>query len=144
MLQQEFLVEEYRQDFPGIRRHLSLLYLIILFRRFEIFKILPPSPTGLHYRGQLLPSSRQASSNASEGGVNRESSLDDSGVVDDHEEQDVVTGTELVHSSLVEVRQRGEGMFGTHLVSCALSQSPSSKPSVNNGAFHAWQLCRRK
>ncbi|XP_055627097.1 sodium channel protein 60E isoform X2 [Toxorhynchites rutilus septentrionalis] len=58
-------------------------------------------PLGLHYRGQLLPSSRQASSNASEGGINRESSLDDSGVVDDHEEQDV-TGTELVHPSLVE------------------------------------------
>nr|XP_029725458.1 sodium channel protein 60E [Aedes albopictus] len=62
-------------------------------------------PLGLHYRGQLLPSSRQVSSNASEGGVNRESSLDDSGVVDDHEEQDVVTGTELVHSSLVEPRE---------------------------------------
>ncbi|XP_055533096.1 sodium channel protein 60E isoform X2 [Wyeomyia smithii] len=58
-------------------------------------------PLGPHYRGQLLPSSRQASSNASEGGVNRESSLDDSGVVDDHEEQDVI-GTELVHPALVE------------------------------------------
>lgn len=43
---------------------------------------------GVNYRGQLLPSSRQASSNASEGGGNRESSLDDSGVVDDHEDQD--------------------------------------------------------
>ncbi|XP_065093737.1 sodium channel protein 60E isoform X3 [Ochlerotatus camptorhynchus] len=62
-------------------------------------------PLGVHYRGQLLPSSRQASSNASEGGVNRESSLDDSGVVDDHEEQDVITGSELVHSSLVEQRE---------------------------------------
>ncbi|KAL9700804.1 hypothetical protein quinque_004245 [Culex quinquefasciatus] len=60
-------------------------------------------PLGVHYRGQLLPSSRQASSNASEGGPNRESSLDDSGVVDDHEEQDVVTGTELaMHPALVE------------------------------------------
>lgn len=60
----------------------------------------------MHYRGQLLPSSRQASSNASEGGPNRESSLDDSGVVDDHEEQDVVTGTELaMHPALVEVRR---------------------------------------
>ncbi|XP_052873705.1 sodium channel protein 60E-like [Anopheles cruzii] len=46
-------------------------------------------PLGPNYRGQLLLSSRQGSSNASEGGVNRESSLDDSGVVDDHEEQDV-------------------------------------------------------
>uniref|UniRef100_A0AAG5D2F6 Uncharacterized protein n=1 Tax=Anopheles atroparvus TaxID=41427 RepID=A0AAG5D2F6_ANOAO len=45
--------------------------------------------TGPNYRGQLLLSSRQGSSNASEGGVNRESSQDDSGVVDDHEEQDV-------------------------------------------------------
>ncbi|EAT35621.1 AAEL012221-PA [Aedes aegypti] len=72
-------------------------------------------PLGLHYRGQLLPSSRQASSNASEGGVNRESSLDDSGVVDDHEEQDVVTGTELVHSSLVEVSDNSRGVtFCTH------------------------------
>lgn len=35
-----------------------------------------------------MPGSRQASSNASEGGVgvNRESSLDDSGVVDDHDD----------------------------------------------------------
>jgi hypothetical protein len=40
-------------------------------------------PLGVNYKGQLLPSS----SNASEGGVNRDSSLDDSGVVDDHEEQ---------------------------------------------------------
>ncbi|XP_053686952.1 sodium channel protein 60E-like [Sabethes cyaneus] len=61
-------------------------------------------PLGPHYRGQLLPSSRQASSNASEGGVNRESSLDDSGVVDDHEEQDVI-GTELVHPAMVEQRE---------------------------------------
>lgn len=43
---------------------------------------------GVNYRGQLLLSSRQASSNASEGGGNRESSLDDSGVVDDHDDQD--------------------------------------------------------
>ncbi|XP_031618644.1 sodium channel protein 60E isoform X2 [Contarinia nasturtii] len=46
-------------------------------------------PLGVNYRGQLLPTSRQASSNTSEGGGNRESSLDDSGVVDDHEEQDI-------------------------------------------------------
>lgn len=50
-------------------------------------------PLGVNYRGQLLPTSRQASSNTSEGGGNRESSLDDSGVVDDHEEQDI----ELAH-----------------------------------------------
>lgn len=50
---------------------------------------------GPSYRGQLLSTSRQASSNASEGGtVNRESSLDDSGVVDDHDDQDI--GVELV------------------------------------------------
>lgn len=47
--------------------------------------------------GQLLMSSRQASSNASEGGVNRESSLDDSGVVDDHDEQD---NTDNIQSSV--------------------------------------------
>ena len=52
-------------------------------------------PLGVNYKGQLLPSSRQASSNASEGGVNRESSLDDSGVVDDHDEQQDICG-ELV------------------------------------------------
>lgn len=46
-----------------------------------------------------MPSSRQASSNASEGGGNRESSLDDSGVVDDHEEQDI----EVVNVSTAEV-----------------------------------------
>ena len=76
-----------------------------------------------------MPSSRQASSNASEGGVNRESSLDDSGVVDDHYEQDLTaggggsgvggnivssgvgggggggsTGTELVHATTVELQ----------------------------------------
>lgn len=42
----------------------------------------------MHTKNQLLPTSRQASSNASDG-VNRDSSLDDSGVVDDHEDQDV-------------------------------------------------------
>ncbi|XP_055315474.1 sodium channel protein 60E isoform X4 [Sitodiplosis mosellana] len=56
-------------------------------------------PLGVNYRGQLLPTSRQASSNTSEGGGNRESSLDDSGVVDDHEEQDIesanLQGTDL-------------------------------------------------
>lgn len=52
------------------------------------------------YKGQLVTSSRQTSSNSS-GGVNRESSQDDSGVVDDHEEQD--TGNELGHVSTVEL-----------------------------------------
>lgn len=54
---------------------------------------------GVNYRGQLLPTSRQASSNTSDGGGNRESSLDDSGVVDDHEEQD----NELVNLPIAEV-----------------------------------------
>lgn len=49
-----------------------------------------------------LSTSRQASSNASEGGINRESSLDDSGVVDDHDDQDN-TNTEMVNASTVEV-----------------------------------------
>lgn len=58
---------------------------------------------GVNYRGQLLSTSRQASSNASEGGANRESSLDDSGVVDDHEDQD----QELANlSSSADVTQR--------------------------------------
>lgn len=39
----------------------------------------------MHYRGQLIPGSRQTSSN-SEGGVINQSSLDDSGVVDDHDD----------------------------------------------------------
>lgn len=47
---------------------------------------------GMHTKNQLLPTSRQASSNASDG-VNRESSLDDSGVVDDHEDQDINLST---------------------------------------------------
>ncbi|KAH8283438.1 hypothetical protein KR018_001668, partial [Drosophila ironensis] len=51
------------------------------------------------YKGQIVASSRQTSSNSS--GVNRESSQDDSGVVDDHEEQD--TATELGHVSTVEL-----------------------------------------
>lgn len=54
---------------------------------------------GVNYRGQLLPTSRQASSNTSDGGGNRELSLDDSGVVDDHEEQDI----ELVNLPIAEV-----------------------------------------
>nr|XP_032292108.1 sodium channel protein 60E isoform X3 [Drosophila virilis] len=52
------------------------------------------------YKGQLMTSSRQTSSNSS-GGVNRESSQDDSGVVDDHEEQD--TANEMGHVSTVEL-----------------------------------------
>lgn len=52
------------------------------------------------YKGQLVTSSRQTSSNSS-GGVNRESSQDDSGVVDDHEEQDIAN--ELGHVSTVEL-----------------------------------------
>lgn len=51
--------------------------------QYKIFK--GPKPKEL-----LTLSSRQASSNASEGGVNRESSMDDSGVVDDHDEQEIV------------------------------------------------------
>ncbi|XP_055685880.1 sodium channel protein 60E isoform X1 [Lutzomyia longipalpis] len=62
-------------------------------------------PLGANYRGQLLPTSRQASSNASEGGgVNRESSLDDSGVVDDHDEQDLAM--ELLHAANIEQLHR--------------------------------------
>lgn len=50
-----------------------------------------------------MPGSRQASSNASEGGnYNRESSLDDSGVVDDHYDLDT-TGADLLNTSNVEV-----------------------------------------
>ncbi|KAJ8882640.1 hypothetical protein PR048_014452 [Dryococelus australis] len=52
----------------------------------------PANVLGVPLRGQLL-SSRQPSSNNSE---NRESSLDDSGVVDDHEEGDV-TSEEVTH-----------------------------------------------
>lgn len=55
-------------------------------------------PSGLQRRGQLL-TSRHPSSNASEGN-NRESSLDDSGVVDDHEDGDVTSEevTQLPHA----------------------------------------------
>lgn len=64
---------------------------------------------GINYRGQLsLPGSRQASSNASEGGVggyNRDSSLDDSGVVDDHYDLDT-TGADLLNASNIEVCDR--------------------------------------
>ncbi|EDX08637.1 GD11909, partial [Drosophila simulans] len=51
------------------------------------------------YKGQLIASSGQPSSNSS--GVNRESSQDDSGVVDDHEEQD--TTNDMGHVSTVEL-----------------------------------------
>ncbi|XP_037037155.1 sodium channel protein 60E isoform X3 [Bradysia coprophila] len=66
------------------------------------------NPNTLHPLGSTtrrqLSSSRQASSNASEGGINRESSLDDSGVVDDHDDQDN-TNTELVNASTVELQR---------------------------------------
>lgn len=78
-------------------------------------------PMGVNYRGQLLPSSRQASSNASEGGANRESSLDDSGVVDDHEDQD----HELTNlSSSADVTQRDGTPFTTTTVTAAASINP--------------------
>ncbi|XP_034476823.1 sodium channel protein 60E-like [Drosophila innubila] len=54
------------------------------------------------YKGQLITSSRQTSSNSS-GGVNRESSQDDSGVVDDHEEQEQDTVNDIGHVSTVEL-----------------------------------------
>lgn len=67
---------------------------------------------GVNYRGQLLPTSRQASSNTSDGGGNRESSLDDSGVVDDHEEQD----NELVNLPIAEVSvSRLKNSFVEHI-----------------------------
>ncbi|XP_018908856.2 sodium channel protein 60E isoform X1 [Bemisia tabaci] len=50
----------------------------------------PGVALGRVYRGQLGVGSRQASSNNSDGN-NRESSLDDSGVVDDHEEADLTS-----------------------------------------------------
>lgn len=66
-----------------------------------VVQALPPNPNTLHPMGgprnQLMLSSRQASSNASEGGYNRESSLDDSGVVDDHDEQDAIEHCAHVH-----------------------------------------------
>lgn len=51
-----------------------------------------------------MPTSRQASSNASEGGVNRESSLDDSGVVDDHDEQEIGQ-IQIIHSAGVDLQR---------------------------------------
>lgn len=61
----------------------------------------------------MLAGSRQTSSNASEGGgINRESSLDDSGVVDDHYEQDL-TGNELLNASNVEVSVSSTNVFST-------------------------------
>ncbi|KAJ6635625.1 Sodium channel protein 60E [Pseudolycoriella hygida] len=66
------------------------------------------NPNTLHPLGSTtrrqLSTSRQASSNASEGGINRESSLDDSGVVDDHDDQDN-TNTELVNASTIELQR---------------------------------------
>jgi hypothetical protein len=56
-------------------------------------------------RGQLL-TSRHASSNNSDGN-NRESSLDDSGVVDDHEEGDVTSEDVAQIPNVVQVRSFG-------------------------------------
>lgn len=75
---------------------------------------------GINYRGQLsLPGSRQASSNASEGGAggyNRESSLDDSGVVDDHYDIDT-TGADLLNASNIEVKHEHRNMSTAILIS---------------------------
>lgn len=54
----------------------------------------------LYPSNPLMPS-RQASSNSS--GVNRESSQDDSGVVDDHDEQDI-TASEVVNVSATDTQ----------------------------------------
>ncbi|XP_061500103.1 sodium channel protein 60E isoform X4 [Anopheles gambiae] len=86
-------------------------------------------PLGPNYRGQLLLSSRQGSSNASEGGANRESSLDDSGVVDDHEEQDV-TGDpgEQHHKPLHPMSQLAAQHQAPSVVQQPLPQSQLSLP----------------
>jgi len=55
-------------------------------------------------RGQLL-TSRHTSSNNSDGN-NRESSLDDSGVVDDHEEGDVTSEDVAQIPNVVQVSSR--------------------------------------
>jgi hypothetical protein len=57
------------------------------------------------HRGQLL-TSRHASSNNSDGN-NRESSLDDSGVVDDHEEGDVTSEDVAQIPNVVQVSSCG-------------------------------------
>lgn len=57
---------------------------------------------------RLGPQSRQTSSNTSEGN-NRESSLDDSGVVDDHEEGDATSEDVASHvPSVVRVNNRSQ------------------------------------
>lgn len=71
-------------------------------------------PLGVNYRGQLLPTSRQASSNTSEGGGNRESSLDDSGVVDDHDEQEIMN-IELANLPATDVSIHTPNQPTTHL-----------------------------
>ncbi|XP_037825375.1 LOW QUALITY PROTEIN: sodium channel protein 60E-like [Lucilia sericata] len=58
------------------------------------------NPNMLYPSHPLMPS-RQASSNSS--GVNRESSQDDSGVVDDHDEQDI-TASEVVNVSATDTQ----------------------------------------
>lgn len=54
----------------------------------------------LYPSGQLVHAGRQGSANSGVSGVNRESSQDDSGVVDDHEEQDI-TASEVVNITTV-------------------------------------------
>lgn len=89
----------------------------------------PPNPNvlhpmGVHYRGQLLPSSRQASSNASDGGGNRESSLDDSGVVDDHEDQD----HDLTNLSSADVTQRDGTPLTTTMTTATTTTTTTMHP----------------
>uniref|UniRef100_A0A182QPZ0 Sodium channel protein n=1 Tax=Anopheles farauti TaxID=69004 RepID=A0A182QPZ0_9DIPT len=83
---------------------------------------------GPNYRGQLLLSSRQGSSNASEGGVNRESSLDDSGVVDDHEEQDVTGDPSEQQHKVHPMSQLAQQHHPPSVVQQPLPQSQLSLP----------------
>jgi hypothetical protein len=61
-----------------------------------------PAPA---HRGQLLTSHRTSSNNSD--GNNRESSLDDSGVVDDHEEGDVTSEDVAQIPNVVQVSSLG-------------------------------------
>lgn len=71
---------------------------------------LPEKTSNTLAPNRLGPHSRQTSSNTSEGN-NRESSLDDSGVVDDHEEGDA-TSEDVSHgAAVVRVKAKAGGVL---------------------------------
>lgn len=91
-------------------------------RRRKLFLQLPNLFPGLS-TNRIGLQSRQASSNSGEGN-NRESSLDDSGVVDDHEPEGDATSEEVASQLLPAIRVRNHLVI---IIDCNVSLKNSLK-----------------